>query len=188
MADSSFSFDPDSIASTSDAASSALALGSDAQSSAGVAMSKASDASSAATVAQSKASDVSSALVARQRVVILKVYNEASAISTGDGKMYFAVPNELSGLDLKSCGGHLYTAATSGVVQVQFARLSAASAIDMLTSKLEWDATEKDTATAGSAAVINASYDDVATGQEVRVDIDAAGSGAKGMEVRLAFG
>jgi len=55
--------------------------------------------------------------------------------------------------------------------------------------KLEWDATEKDTATAGAAsqAVINTAADGVVTGEEIRIDIDAVGSGAKGMEIRLTF-
>jgi hypothetical protein len=52
---------------------------------------------------------------------------------------------------------------------------------------LEWDATEKDTATATSAAVINTANDNVLTGEEIRVDISAAGSGARGLEVRLTF-
>jgi hypothetical protein len=61
------------------------------------------------------------------------------------------------------------------------------SSVDMLTHMLEWDATEKDTATATSAATINTSNDNVLTGEEIRVDISAAGSGAKGLEVRLTF-
>jgi hypothetical protein len=175
MGDLSFVFEPSDMVSKTGIASD---LGSSA-------LVKASDASSKAVVAQSKASDVSSALAVRQRVVILKVYNEASAIATGDGKMYFAVPDELSGLDLKSCGAHLYTAG-SGLTQVQLHNVD--SAVDMLTSKIEIDTAEKDSKDATSAAVINTGADGVATGEEIRVDIDAAASGAKGLEVRAAFG
>ena len=173
MADLSTAFNPADVATASDAAS-------DAQS-------KIALVSDAASNAQSKISDRSAVWDAK--TVILKVYNEASAIATGDGKMYFAVPATMNGMNLVSCGGHLYTAATSGVVQVQIANVT--SAVDMLSAakKLEWDATEKDTATAGaaSAAVINTANDNVLTGEEIRVDIDAAASGAKGMEVRLTF-
>lgn len=192
MPDTSFSFDPDSIASTSDAASSALAAASDAGSKVAVAsdaassaLALASDAGSKATAAMSKASDASSALVARQRVVILKVYNEASAISTGTGKMYFTIPNELNGLDLKSCGAHLYTAG-SGVTHITLYNVT--SAVDMLTSKMEIDTAEKDSKDASSAAVINAAADGVLVGEEIRVDISTAASAAKGLEVRAAFG
>jgi hypothetical protein len=92
-------------------------------------------------------------------------------------------------MNLVSCGGHLYTAATSGVVGVQIANVT--SGVDMLSAAklLEWDATEKDTntAAAASAAVIDIANDGVATGEEIRIDIDAAASGAKGMEIRLSF-
>ena len=114
--------------------------------------------------------------------MILKIYNEASAIATGDGKMYFTVPALLNGMNLVSCGGHLYTAATSGVVGVQIANVT--SGVDMLSAAkiLEWDVTEKDTATAAaaSAAVINTTNDNVLTGEEIRVDIDAAAEWSKG--------
>jgi len=171
MADLSTAFNPADVATASDAAS-------DAQS-------KIALVSDAASNAQSKISDRSAVWDAK--TVILKVYNEASAIATGDGKMYFAVPATMNGMNLVSCGGHLYTAATSGVVQVQIANVT--SAVDMLSAAdlLEWDATEKDTITATSAAVINTANDNVLTGEEIRVDIDAAASGAKGMEVRLTF-
>jgi hypothetical protein len=103
--------------------------------------------------------------------------------------MYFTVPAALNGMNLTSVGGHLYTAATSGVVGVQIRNVT--SAVDMLSAArlLEWDATEKDTATAAasSVAVINTGGDGVATGEEIAIDIDAAASGAKGMEIRLSF-
>jgi hypothetical protein len=164
------------VATVSDAASDAL--------------SKVAVVSNAASAALSRANTVSDAASkAGARTVILKIYNEASAISSGDGKMYFTVPAVLNGMNLTSVGGHLYTAATSGVVAVQVANVT--SGVDMLSTakKLEWDATEKDTATAaaGSAVVINTANDGVATGEEIRIDIDDAASGAKGMEIRMTF-
>lgn len=156
MPDLSKTFNPDSIASTSDVASSAMC----------------------------KASDASSAVVKIKKVVILKPYAEGSAISTGDGKIYFAVPSELSGMNLVTVGAHLYTAG-SGLTQVQIANVT--SAVDMLTSKIEIDTGEKDSKDATSAAVINTGADGVAEGEEIRVDIDAAASAAAGLEVRLGF-
>jgi hypothetical protein len=138
------------------------------------------------------ASNAQSKITARSatwdtKTVILKVYNEASAIASGDGKMYFTVPAALNGMNLTSVGGHLYTAATSGVVGVQIYNVD--SAIHMLSRALEWDVTEKDTATAAASSVakIDTAADGVATGEELRIDIDAAASGAKGLEVRLQF-
>ena len=198
MADISELFKPADIATSSDAASDALsriAAVSDAASDAlSKAYSRCATVSNAASAAASNAYAVANAamnaaLLAGKRIAILKVYNEASAIEAGDGKMYFAIPGYLSGMNLISCGGHLYTAATSGVVAVQIANVT--SAVDMLSAarKLEWDVTEKDTLTAGasSVAVINAANKGVAAGEEIRIDIDDAASGAKGLEIRLTF-
>lgn len=184
-ADESFSFDPDSIASTSDAASKAGDEANTASAAAVTAQSKASDASSAAVVAQSKASDASSAVVKLMRTVILKVYNEASDVSTGDGKMYFAAPNILSGMNLVSAGAHIYSSTASGKVEVMINNVT--SGADMLTSAIEIDAGEIDSVTASSACAIDTSNDGVAAGEALRVDVDVAGSTAKGLEVRLTF-
>ena len=43
------------------------------------------------------------------------------------------------------------------------------------------------TAAASRVAKIDTAADGVLTGEELRVDIDAAASGAKGLEVRLSF-
>jgi len=171
MADASATFKPADIATSSDAASDAL---------------------SRVAVVSDAASNALSKITARSttwdtKTVVLKVYNEASAIASGDGKIYFTVPAALNGMNLTSVGGHLYTAATSGVVGVQIYNVD--SAIHMLSRAMEWDVTEKDTATAAasSAAKIDTAADGVLTGEELRVDIDAAASGAKGLEVRLSF-
>ena len=201
MADLSLSFDPNKISAASDSASDAIskcAANSDAASDA---LSKIAAVSDAASDALSKiaavsdvASNAQSKITARSttwdtKTVILKVYAEATAIAAGDGAMYFTIPASLNGMNLVSCGGHLYTAATSGVVGVMIRNVT--SSVDMLSAAkiLEWDVTEKDTATAAaaSAAVISTANDGVATGEEIAIDIDAAASGAKGLEVRLQF-
>lgn len=173
MADASATFKPADVATSSDAASDAL--------------SKVAAVSDVASNAQSKITARSATW--DTKTVILKVYNEASAIASGDGKMYFTIPAALNGMNLTSVGGHLYTAATSGVVGVMIRNVT--SAADMLSAAkiLEWDATEKDTATAAasSVAIINTANDGVATGEEIAIDIDAAASGAKGLEIRLSF-
>ena len=61
------------------------------------------------------------------------------------------------------------------------------AASDMLASAMEIDQDEHDTSTASSAAVIDGDEDDVAIGQEIGIDVTAAASGAKGLEVRLKF-
>lgn len=59
--------------------------------------------------------------------------------------------------------------------------------VDMLTSAMQIDATETDTATAASSAVINASNDGVVTAEVIRVDVTGGGSGASGLDIRMTF-
>jgi hypothetical protein len=57
----------------------------------------------------------------------------------------------------------------------------------MLSTKLTIDANETDSSTAANAAVIDGAHDDVATGDMLRIDIDVAGTGAKGLMVEMQF-
>jgi hypothetical protein len=57
----------------------------------------------------------------------------------------------------------------------------------MLSTALTIDANETDSSTAAAAAVINTSNDDVATADRVFIDVDTAGTGAKGLNVTFTF-
>jgi hypothetical protein len=57
----------------------------------------------------------------------------------------------------------------------------------MLSTALTIDASETDSSTAAAAAVIDTVNDDVATGDQIRIDIDVAGTGAKGLMVEMQF-
>ncbi len=119
-------------------------------------------------------------------VISLQVSDPAgSAITTGDGKAYFRVPSVLNGMNLIGVAAALTTVSSSGIPTVQIANVTQAA--DMLTTKLTIDASETDSSTAAAAAVIDAANDDVATGDMLRIDIDVAGTGAKGLIVELQF-
>lgn len=119
------------------------------------------------------------------RIVVIKVIADATALTTGDGKTYFTVPAELNGMDLVSVGAHVYTVSSSGTPTVQIYNLT--QSVDMLTTRVTIDANEKDSKDATAAAVIDTANDDVATGDEIRIDVDVAGTGTAGLEVRLGF-
>ena len=57
----------------------------------------------------------------------------------------------------------------------------------MLSTKLTIDASEFDSIDAAAAAVIDTANDDVNTGDHIYIDIDVAGTGAKGLFVVLTF-
>jgi len=148
-----------------------------------------SDISSVASDASSAASDALSKITARsavwdRKVATLKPMDYSTAVADGDG-MRWAIPGDLSGMDLVSCGAHVFTAPTSGVMKIYVSNITAASQV--LTSEMQIDVNEKDTATASSQAVIDTTEDDVQTGVEYRVYASDAASGAKGLEFRLTF-
>lgn len=118
-------------------------------------------------------------------VTLLVSDPNGSAISTGDGKAYWRVPSTLNGLNLTAVAAHVTTVSSSGTPTIQIHNVTDAQ--DMLSTRITIDANEKDSSTAAAAAVINTSFDDVATGDELRIDIDVAGTGTKGLMVEMQF-
>jgi O-glycosyl hydrolase len=113
------------------------------------------------------------------------VIEEATAVATGDGKMHVTIPAELNGMNLVAVGAHVYTVSSSGTPEVQIHNLT--DSADMLTTTLTIDASENDSKDATTSAVIDTDHDDVATGDVLRIDVDTAGTGTKGLEVRMSF-
>lgn len=117
---------------------------------------------------------------------------QGSAITTGDGKAVARIPSVLNGYNLIAVAASVSTVSSSGIPTVQLRRSRRTNATtradaDMLSTKLTVDASEFDSSDAAAAAVIDASNDDVATGDYIFVDIDVAGTGAKGLYVELIF-
>ncbi len=115
-----------------------------------------------------------------------------TAITTGDGKAQFRIPSALNGYNLVAVSGNLSTVSSSGIPTVQIRRNRRTNATtradaDMLSTKLTIDASEFDSVDAAAAAVIDAANDDVVTGDAIYIDIDVAGTGAKGLYVELTF-
>ena len=57
----------------------------------------------------------------------------------------------------------------------------------MLSTGAQIDANEKHSKDASTVYVINTANDDVVWGNEISIDVDAAGTGAKGLGVSLTF-
>lgn len=119
------------------------------------------------------------------RTVQVKVVDDATELTTGDGKLHFFVPPELNGMNLVDADAGVSTVSSSGTPTVQIHNVTDAQ--DMLSTAITIDASEKTSYTAAVAPVINATYDDVATGDELRIDVDVAGTGTKGLTVILSF-
>ena len=119
------------------------------------------------------------------RPVVVKCIADDTALSVADGVTKFTIPIELNGMSLISVGAHVYTVSSNGLPTFQIHNLT--GAVDMLSTVITIDATEKDSKDATTAAVIDTDNDDVATGDELRFDCDVAGTGTKGMEIRMGF-
>jgi len=128
-----------------------------------------------------------------QEIAAYEVFGGATAWSTGDGKLYVPIPPKLNGWDLIDADATCLTKSTSGTPTVQVARGRRANAtadfsfVDMLSTVITIDVNEFDSLSAATQPVINASNNDVATGDLIRIDIDVAGAGTTGGWVRLTF-
>lgn len=120
-----------------------------------------------------------------KRVIQVKVIDDATTLTTGDGKVIFLVPQELNGYNLVGANAFVTTVSSSGTPTVQIRNVT--DAVDMLSTRITIDANEYTSYTAAAAAVVNATYDDVATGDRLAVDVDVAGTGAKGLGIVLTF-
>jgi hypothetical protein len=109
-------------------------------------------------------------------VIQLAASDETTALTSGTAKLTFRMPHAMT---LTAVRASLTTASSSGVVTVDINE----SGSTILSTKLTIDASELTSTTAATAAVISDSS--LADDAEITIDIDGAGSGAKGLKVTL---
>jgi hypothetical protein len=111
-----------------------------------------------------------------QEVIGIAVSDETTAITTGTAKVTFRMPFAMT---LTAVRANLNTASSSGTPTVDINE----GGSTILSTKLTVDANEKTSTTAATAAVISDSA--LADDGEITIDIDTAGTGAKGLKVWL---
>ena len=118
--------------------------------------------------------------------VEINVIEYATAVATGDGKAYIHIPPGLDGFNIDYVHARTITAGVGGTMSIQIHNVT--DAVDVLSTLLTIDATETGSDTA-TPAVINATNDDVAENDLLRVDIDAVHSTtpAQGLIVTIGF-
>lgn len=123
----------------------------------------------------------------RQAHLHIKVFADAgtgSDVTTGDGKFVFAIAEDMDGYFLRRAEIFVSTVGSS-ITQVQLRNID--QAWDLLSPRVQIDAsdfTSKDSAV--TAAVVEANSE-VLWGELIAIDVDAAGSGAKGLGAILEF-
>jgi hypothetical protein len=121
------------------------------------------------------------------RVVIIKVVRDNEAVAVGDNKTKVTIPALIDGMNLIAAEAHVYTASTAGTPTIQIARDRGGAVVDMLSTPITIDENEEDSTTATVPMVVNGANDDVLEGDEIRIDVDVAGTGTAGLEIRLTF-
>lgn len=117
--------------------------------------------------------------------ITLAVSNPNNDLVTGDGQVYWRVPALLNGWSITAVAASVSTVSSGSAPVIQLR--NAISSVDILSTRITIDASEKDSKDATAPAVINASNDTVATGDQIAVDVDTAGTGTRGLEVSLTL-
>jgi hypothetical protein len=120
--------------------------------------------------------DLATALKIKPESLIFALSDETTTITTGTAKLTFRMPYAFV---LTAVRSSLTTASSSGLVTVDINE----GGSTILSTKLSIDANEKTSTTAATAAVISDTA--LASDAEITFDIDAAGTGAKGLKVAL---
>lgn len=104
------------------------------------------------------------------------ISDETTAITTGTAKITFRAPYACT---MTAVRASLSTASTSGNPTFDINK----NGVSMLSTTLSIDANEKTSVTAATAAVISTSS--IADDDEITIDIDTAGTGAKGAKITI---
>lgn len=107
---------------------------------------------------------------------IIAASDETTTITTGTNKATFALPYAFT---VTEVGASLNTVSSSGTPTIDINE----GGTTILSTKITIDASEKTSVTAATPAVISDAS--LAAGAEIGIDIDTAGTGAKGLKVWL---
>lgn len=126
---------------------------------------------------------------------IIKVFPDSgddATVTVGDGAFVWAIPYDLDvpegydrGWDLVNAEAFVSTVSSSGAVSVAIRNVT--QAVEMMSTNVTIDASEFTSFTAATRPVVNQSNAGVAKGDLISIDVDSAGSGAKGLGVQLHF-
>lgn len=122
-------------------------------------------------------------------LVHLKIFTDATTVAVGDDARRFVVTDDLGGTRLRSVHATVTTVGSSATI-VQVHNLT--NTDDLLSTRTTIDASETSSYTAATPHVVNATgtppVNFITRGDVLRIDVDSAGTGAKGLEVLLEFG
>lgn len=115
----------------------------------------------------------------------IKVISDAGTLTTGDGKFIFVASKEMEGWELVWAQAYITTVSSSGDVEIMLRDVG--NAVDLLDEYLTID--EGDFHSSTSAQQMEITGGTVVVNERTRyaIDVDTAGTGAKGLGVCLFF-
>lgn len=112
----------------------------------------------------------------------VQIYDGGTDVAIGDGKAYITIPEALNGMNLVRAQATVVTAGTTNATTVMIHNKTDSQ--DMLSGAISIASA----GTVGTVGTVNATYDDVATNDVLRIDVDSVSTTApKGMMVVLEF-
>jgi hypothetical protein len=117
-------------------------------------------------------------------VLQIKVFQDDEVIVVGDGAMIIGISDDLDGWKLVDADAYITTVSSSGTPTVQIRNVTGSA--DMLSTRITIDASEFTSYTAATPPVIGTS-NTVAKADRIAIDVDVAGTTAKGLGVWLEF-
>jgi len=115
----------------------------------------------------------------------IKVFSDTQTLSIGDGQFVFAIPDELDRRRLANAHAFVSTVSSSGKPTVMIRNITQAQ--DMLSTAITIDVSAFTSFTASVPPVVDTSVNRVDGHDLIAIDVDAAGTGAKGLGVMLRF-
>jgi hypothetical protein len=111
----------------------------------------------------------------------VKVFTDVADIVAGDGAFTFGVFEWMDGLSLVGIEAYVTTVSSAGIVQCQIHNVT--DGVDILSTRVQVDAGEFSSKDAATQPVINAANAVATWGEQWRIDVDAAGTGATGLGI-----
>lgn len=120
----------------------------------------------------------------RGLIYIVKVIDDGTTLTTGDGQLIIPIPIEFDSTHIIHVEAFVSTVSSSGAITVQLRNVT--DTVDILSTAITIDQSEFNSKDAATPPVINFTNAQLAHGDRIAVDVDGAGTGAKGLAVKFS--
>ena len=103
------------------------------------------------------------------RYAIVEVFSPGVTVTVGNGKKYIPLLTDFNGMNIVEVYARVITAGTTGTTTIQ---INNSRVGDVLSTRITIDSGETGSNTAATPAVIDTTKDDIATYDNLRIDVD----------------